>query len=79
MGDYGRELSYKRAARLSFRPRSHVTGYDSYQVNSMRIGLAFTLFLPYPENLPAFESGEQVYLVNNSPSPDKCEQPVQVG
>ena len=57
------------------------------RVNSMRIGLAFTLSFPieiiYPslsgECLSAFESGEQIYPVNNSPGVDTCEQPVWVG
>ena len=52
----------------------------------MRIGLAFTLSLPYTDNLPylsgeclsAFESGEQIYPVNNSPSQHTCEQLVRV-
>ena len=52
----------------------------------MRIGLAFTPFLPYPHDLTplsgaclsAFENGEQIYPVNNSPGVDKCEQPVWV-
>ena len=53
----------------------------------MRIGFVFTPFLPYPHNLPflsgeclsAFESGELIYLVNNSPGVDTCGQPVWVG
>ena len=50
----------------------------------MRIGFAFTPFLPYPHKVPfsigrMFESGEQIYPVNNSPGVDTCEQPVWVG
>ena len=53
----------------------------------MRIGPAFTHFLPYPHTLPflseeclsAFESGEQIYLVNDYLGVGTCEQPVWVG
>ena len=50
----------------------------------MRIGLPLTPFLSYQHNLSgeylsAFESGEQVYPVSNSPGVDMCEQPVWVG
>ena len=38
----------------------------------MRIGLT-------GERLSAFESGEQIYPVKNSPGVDTCEQPVWVG
>ena len=53
----------------------------------MRIGLAFTFLLPYPDNLPfsirrslsAIDSGEQIFPVNNSPSLDTTEKPVGKG
>ena len=62
-----------------FRSLSHVTGYNSYLANSLRIGIAFTLFFPIRIIYPSLsgecssESGEQVYPVNNSPSLDTCE------
>ena len=37
---------------LQIRPRSHVTGYDTYPGKLYAAILAFTLFLPYPHNLP---------------------------
>ena len=53
----------------------------------MWMGLAFTHSFPiriiYPslsgECLSAFESGKQIYPVNNSPGVDTCKQPVLVG
>ena len=53
------------------------------RVNSMRSHLSFPIRIIYPslsgECLSAFESGEQIYSVNYSPSRDTCEQPVQIG
>ena len=60
------------------RPRSNVTGYDSYPGNLYADRpCAHTSPSLSGECLSAFESGEQIYPVNNSPSLDTYEQPVQ--
>ena len=51
---YHHLLTSRDAALMNIRLRSHVTACDSYPGNSMRIGLEFTPFLPYPGNLPFY-------------------------
>ena len=68
------------------RSCSHVTGFDSYPGTLYADRPCVHTFPSlsrqiYPSLsggcLSTFESGEQIYPVNNSPSPDTCEQPVQ--